>query len=129
LTDFVLDSSAVLALMRREPGASAVAAVLPGALLSTVNLAEVIAKLCERDVPIDIARQAVASLGVRIADFTEEQAHLTGEWRPLTRSVGLSLGDRACLALAKTSSATVLTTERVWPQIAEVIGVEIQVIR
>ncbi len=129
MTEIVLDSSAVLALMQREPGADAVAAVLPGALLGMVNLAEVVTKLCERGLAVDVARYAVASLGVRIAEFTEEQAHLVGQLRPLTRSAGLSLGDRACLALGRISGATVLTAEGVWPQIASVVGVEIRLIR
>jgi ribonuclease VapC len=129
VAEIVLDSSAVLALMQREPGADAVAAVLPGALLSMVNLAEVITKLCERGVAVEVARYAIASLGIRIAEFTEEQAMLVGELRPLTRSAGLSLGDRACLALGKISGATVLTTEGVWPQIASAVDVKIQVIR
>ena len=129
MAETVLDSSAVLALMQREPGADAVASVLPGALLGMVNLAEVLTKLCERGLAVDVARYAVASLGVRIAEFTEEQAQLIGELRPLTRSAGLSLGDRACLALGRISGATVLTTEGIWPQIASVTGVEIRVIR
>ena len=125
----VLDSSAVLALMRREPGAAAVAAVLPGALLGVVNLAEIIGKLRERGVPLAVARDAVASLGVRIAEFTEQQALVVGELRPLTRAGGLSLGDRACLALGRISGAPVLTTEAAWPQVADTAGVEIRVIR
>ncbi len=129
MSDIVLDSSAVLALMQRERGAELVAASLPGAMLGVVNLAEVMTKLCERGVPLEVARYAVSSLGVKIAEFTEEQADLIGKLRPLTRSAGLSLGDRACLALAKTSGAKILTTETVWPQIAEIVGVEIQVIR
>ena len=129
MTEIVLDSSAVLALMQREPGADAVAAVLPGALLAMVNLAEIVTKLCERGIAVDVARSAVASLGVKIAEFTEEQACLIGELRLLTRSAGLSLGDRACLALGKVSAATVLTTERVWAQVASISGVEIRLIR
>jgi PIN domain nuclease of toxin-antitoxin system len=124
-----LDSSAVLALMQREPGADAVAAVLPGALLGMVNLAEVVTKLCERGLAVNVARYAVACLGVRIAEFTEEQAHLVGELRLLTRSAGLSLGDHACLALGKISGATVLTTEGIWPQIAGAAGVKVRLIR
>jgi ribonuclease VapC len=125
----VLDASAVLALMQDEPGSAAVAAALPGALLGMVNLAEVVTKLCERGIPAGLARQAVASLGVRIAEFTEDQACLVGELRPLTRQAGLSLGDRACLALGKVSGAVVLTTEAIWPQVAGSAGVEIRVIR
>lgn len=129
MTEIVLDASAILALMRRDPGADIVAAALPGALLGMVNLAEVVTKLCERGVTAEIARQAVASLGVRIAEFTEEQAHLVGELRPLTRAAGLSLGDRACLALGKISGATVLTTDVIWQHVVDAVGVDIQFIR
>jgi PIN domain nuclease of toxin-antitoxin system len=129
VSEIVLDASAVLALMQSEPGADAVAAVLPGALLGMVNLAEVVTKLCERGMPVDLAHKAVASLGVRIAEFTEEQARLVGELRPLTRSAGLSLGDRACLALGRARSAVVLTAEGIWPQVADAVGVEVKVIR
>lgn len=129
MTEIVLDASAVLALMQREPGADVVAASLPGALLGMVNFAEVVTKLCERGIEVNVARHAIASLGVKIAEFTEEQAYLVGELRPLTRSAGLSLGDRACLALGKVSGATVLTAEGVWAQIANVADVEIQLIR
>jgi PIN domain nuclease of toxin-antitoxin system len=129
MADIVLDASAVLALMQREPGTDIVAASLPGALLGMVNFAEVVTKLCERGIGMNVARDAVASLGIKIAEFTEEQACLIGELRPLTRSAGLSLGDRACLALGKVSGATILTAEGVWSQIASVAGVDIQLIR
>lgn len=63
MTDAVLDSSAVLALLLNEPGASKVADVLPGAMVSTVNLAEIVPKLCEHGMPADQARLAVGTLG------------------------------------------------------------------
>jgi len=129
MSEIVLDSSAVLALMQSEPGADTVTAVLPGALIGMVNLAEVVTKLCERGMTSTVAHKAVASLGVRIAEFTEDQARLVGELRPLTRSAGLSLGDRACLALGKARDAVVLTTEGIWPQVAGAVGVEVRVIR
>jgi PIN domain nuclease of toxin-antitoxin system len=94
-----------------------------------VNLAEVVTKLCERGIAVEVASTAVACLGVKITEFTEEQAHLVAELRPLTRTAGLSLGDRACLALGKISGSTVLTTDGVWPQVANIAGVEIRVIR
>jgi PIN domain nuclease of toxin-antitoxin system len=114
LNDTVLDSSAVLALLFNEPGADAVKSALPGALLSTVNLAEVITKLGEKGLPSDAARAAVEVLGAEIVNFEFEQACLTGELRAVTRSAGLSLGDRACLALGRQRKLPAMTTDRAW---------------
>jgi len=125
----VLDASAVLALMLAEPGAQMVAATLPGALLSTVSLADIVAKLCERGLPADLAHQSVLRLEVRMEAFSEEQASLSGALRPVTKDAGLSLGDRACLALAKTRSATVLTADTVWVKVAGAVGVQVRPIR
>jgi PIN domain nuclease of toxin-antitoxin system len=110
----VLDSSALLALLLGEPGSETVKAVLPGALLSAVNLAEVISKLCERGMPADEARAAIEATGVRIVDFDIDQACLSGELRPVTRSAGLSLGDRACLALARLRQLPAMTADTPW---------------
>lgn len=125
----VLDASAMLALIQEEPGHRAVEAVMPGALLSAVNLAEVVAKLAERGVPAGRAQALTLALGPRIVDFTAEQAEIAGALRPLTKSVGLSLGDRCCLALAKLTVATVLTSDRVWLDVASAVGVEVRYIR
>jgi PIN domain nuclease of toxin-antitoxin system len=110
----VLDASAVLAVLNREPGNEQVVAVLPAALLGTVNLAEVISKLCERGVPADAAMEAVQCLGLDIVPHSREQALRAGELRPLTKAFGLSLGDRACLALGRERRAAVITAERRW---------------
>jgi PIN domain nuclease of toxin-antitoxin system len=64
MSDAVLDSSAVLALLLAEPGADKVRSALPGALLSTVNFAEIVSKLCERGMPADQARAAIETIGV-----------------------------------------------------------------
>jgi len=117
LNEAVLDSSAVLALLFNEPGADAVESSLPGALLSTVNLAEVITKLSEKGLPADAARAAIEVLCVDIVDFDFDQACLTGEIRAITRAVGLSLGDRACLALSRLRNAPALTTDRAWAKL------------
>lgn len=117
MNEAVLDSSAVLALLFNEPGAETVERSLPGALLSTVNLAEVIAKLSERGMPADAARAAIDVLCVDIVDFDFDQACLTGEIRAVTRAAGLSLGDRACLALARLRSAPALTTDKAWAKL------------
>lgn len=110
----MLDSSAVLAVLFNEPGADAVKSALPGALLSTVNLAEVITKLGEKGLPTDAARAAIEVLGAEIIDFEFDQACLTGELRTVTRSAGLSLGDRACLALSRKKNLPAITADHVW---------------
>jgi PIN domain nuclease of toxin-antitoxin system len=120
MSDAVLDSSAVLALLLAEPGADAVAETLPGALLSSVNFAEIIGKLCERGMPAEQARLAVESIGVEIIDFDTNQACLTGELRPATRAIGLSLGDRACLALAQLHKLPALTADTAWKSVTSV---------
>jgi PIN domain nuclease of toxin-antitoxin system len=121
-----LDSSAVLAVLLGEPGANKVQAVLPGALISTVNVAEVMTKLCERGMPDAEAREAVEALGLETIDFGVDQAFLTGGLRVATRAAGLSLGDRACLALARLHGGVAITADRAW---SGVPGFEVVVIR
>jgi ribonuclease VapC len=113
----VLDSSALLALLLGEPGSDRVKAVLPDALLSAVNLAEVMSKLCERGMPAGEARTAIEATGVRIVDFDIDQACLSGELRPGTRAAGLSLGDRACLALAQLRQVPAMTADTAWHEL------------
>jgi ribonuclease VapC len=124
---FVLDSSAVMAVMFDEPGQERVLATLPGALLSTVNLAEIITKLTIRGVNAQTAENAVRRLGVEVADFTAAHARIVGHLRPLTKSAGLSLGDRACIALGMAQQAEILTTDRAWATVQ--IPVTISLIR
>lgn len=113
----VLDASAVLALLDAETGADKVAAVLADAAIGTVNLGEVHSKLSERG---QSGRQALAEI-LSVADavlpFTEEHATITGSLRASTMHLGLSLGDRACLALGIALGVPVFTAERVWAQL------------
>jgi len=126
----VLDASAVLALLNKEPGHEQVLAVLPTAAIGTVNLTEVISKLCEHGVPPDAAMEAVQCLGVDIVLHSLEHAQLAGALRPTTKAFGLSLGDRACLALGRERRAAVITAERHWDERVEAAaGVSIQRIR
>jgi PIN domain nuclease of toxin-antitoxin system len=126
LNEAVLDSSAVIAVLRAEPGAEMVTAVLPGALLSAVNLAEIVTKLCEHGMSAGEARLAIETTGIKIVEFDADQACLTGSLRNATRSAGLSLGDRACLALARTKNVPAMTTDRVWGKLT---GFDVVVIR
>jgi PIN domain nuclease of toxin-antitoxin system len=108
----VVDASALLALLNAEPGADHVAGALPGAVVSAVNLAEVVAKLADAGVPPDEVGEIVAGLGLDVRPFDEALALATGLLRPKTRALDLSLGDRACLALGMHLSLPVVTADR-----------------
>jgi len=123
----VLDASAILALLAGEPGADVVGACIPDAVVSTVNVAEVGAKLSDRGMADSDARNAVGTLGLEVAMFDEEAAYATAALRGPTRPLGLSLGDRACLALGVARNLPVLTADRNWTGLR--VGVEIRLIR
>ena len=114
MSKYVLDTSAVLAFILSEPGAEVVDAAIPDVVMSTVNLAETVTKLVERGMPRSEARAAIFELKIEFAPFTEAQATLCGELRPATRSRGLSLGDRACLALAIERGLSAMTADAAW---------------
>ena len=128
-TPGVLDSSAVLALMLDEPGAATVRAYLRDGVIGAANLAEVLSKLVDRGMPVHEAAEAVAILGLQVAPMTETQARVCAELRPTTRSAGLSLGDRACLALAAEMGRPAVTADRSWAGPAEAAGARIHLIR
>lgn len=124
----VLDASAVLALLHDEPGAHLVAVALPGAVLGSVNLAEVIGKLVDADVDTSRVRQLLTAAGVRFEPLTETDAELAGALRALPGGRALSLGDRCCLALtARTVPPVVLTADRAWADLA--LPIDVQLIR
>jgi ribonuclease VapC len=127
MTRSVLDSSAVLALLNDEPGADAVAGVLTEAIISTVNVAEVISKLVERGSSLEQAKRALQTIGIQAVDFTVSLAERTGAMRLASRKRGLSLGDRACLALAQQEGIVALTCDRNW--LEAIAGVDVRLIR
>ena len=123
----VLDASALLALLGQETGAEEVSEALPHAVVGAVNLSEVVGKLAERGMPEAAIRSALDGLALAVHPFDAELAYATGMLRATTASLGLSLGDRACLALGRMLSLPILTADRSWKKLA--IGVKIQVIR
>jgi ribonuclease VapC len=123
----VLDSSVILAHIGGELGSERAAAFFGDALISAVNLAEVVGKLVERGISLDVVRQALSLYGLQVVPFDEELAERTGGLRPQSRSQGLSLGDRACLALALRAALPVLTADRGWKDLN--LPVEVELLR
>lgn len=127
MPEVVLDASAILALLRRETGAERVAGVLRNAKVSAVNLAEVGSFLTRSNHPMAEVRAALGSLRLDIVSFDEEQSMEVARLYPSTRPAGLSLGDRACLALAHLMGLPAMTTDQTWATLA--LGIEVEVIR
>jgi ribonuclease VapC len=127
VASIVLDASVILAHINGEPGSERAASFFGDALISAVNLAEVVGKLVERGVGLGLVRQALSLYGLQVVAFDEELAELTGALRPETRALGLSLGDRACLALAQRSALPALTADRAWKDLH--LSVEVQLLR
>jgi len=124
----VLDASAILALLNQEPGSDRLTfEILSVAVGSTVNLAEVQGKLVSDGMAPRKAWAATLYSVSEAITFTPEQAEVAGSLIAETRSLGLSLGDRACLALALERNAPVYTTDRSWKRLK--LPIPIHVIR
>lgn len=114
MNEAVLDASALLALLNDEPGADQVAHYIPGAVINAVNLSEVIGKLAESGMPEEEIHEVVGLTGLQVVPFDANLAHKAGRLRPVTRKIGLSLGDHACLATGMLMSLPVITSDRIW---------------
>ena len=123
----VFDSSALLAIAFEEDGAAVAARALSGGIVSAVNASEIVAKFVDLGSGEDDARESFLAFGLHVRPFDETLAVAAGLMRAATRAHGLSLGDRACLALAIRERATVLTADRVWAELD--LGVDVAVIR
>jgi ribonuclease VapC len=125
----VLDASALLCLLQGEAAAETIIAALPRSVVSAVNLSEVYAKLADVGGSEQQISRAIGGLHLRVEPFGDELAMIAGMLRPATKALGLSLGDRACLALAQRRQATALTTDRAWNDVPEHLGISIRVLR
>ncbi len=127
MTPHVLDASAVLAWLHAEAGAERVEAVISGSQISSVNLAEVLTKVADRGGDVRQTRLDLQVYGLTVQPFSDEQAERCAELRRATRASGLSLGDRACLALGLSLQWPVLTADRIWADLD--VGVRIALLR
>jgi PIN domain nuclease of toxin-antitoxin system len=127
VAEAVLDASAALALLLGEPGGEEVVALLSGGLISSVNACEVQTRLIDRGLPPESAAEALTDLRLTIASFTVEDAFIASVLRGRTRRAGLSLGDRACLALGLRTGLPVYTADGPWAEIG--LPLDIRLIR
>ena len=129
MTEAVLDSSALLAALLREPGGDLVESLAGEAAICAVNFAEVVGYYARNGSDAAAVGALRDRLASAIVPFDEGLAFQTGLLEPRTRPAGLSLADRACLALARRLGVRALTADRQWADVAEAVGVEVQLIR
>ena len=120
MSDVVLDASAVLAFLQQEPGAAHVesAWIEDRCRLLTVNLAEVLSRLADWQVPVAEAEARIAAGDVELVPFDRQLGRLTVDLRQPTQHLGLTIADRACLARARVMGGRVLTADRCWAGIS-----------
>ncbi len=127
MTKIVFDSSAILALLKMESGHEIVAKNLEQAVVSSVNFCEVVTFLSKKTTKQDEMIKFMTETFDCIEDFNIEQAIIAGSFIKITKDYGLSLGDRACLALAKYKNIPVLTADKTWSKLN--LGIKIKLIR
>lgn len=123
----VFDSSVILASAFGEPGKLDLDEIIADGALSSVNFGEIVTKLLERRIPETEAKKFARQFEEITYPLSMEQGRQAGLWRPQTRHLGLSLGDRCCLALGLELGAEVYTAERKWAALD--LGVKVRVIR
>ena len=117
VAEVVLDASALLAILLGEPGGEVVRPHLLGAVMSAVNYSEVLDRTARLTGSLESARRNVDRQRIEVVPFDAEQAAVAASLVPTTRTYGLSLGDRSCLALGVSRGATVLTADQVWAKL------------
>jgi len=124
MTSAVLDSSAILAVLNGEAGAELVIPMLATAVASTVNVAEVLGKLIDRGGSLDDAMQALDAIDLDVVDYDLALAQRTASLRTEPANRSLSLGDRACLALAEREGVPALTCDQSWSRAVTSANIE-----
>ena len=125
----VYDASVLLALVLDEPGAERARLSLSEGMISSVNLSEVIATLVSRGATSTDVSALIKDLPLEVVAFTLRDAETAGLLRAPTKAFGLSLGDRACLALGRRLDAHILTADRAWEKLTDVLTENVELIR
>jgi PIN domain nuclease of toxin-antitoxin system len=123
----VLDSSALMAFLLREPGHDVVATSVAEAIVSTVSLSEVLARMSRERIASRQLLPRLTETGMSIVDFDQDHALIASELRESARKLGMGLADCCCLALAIVRRAPVLTADRAWLQLG--LKLDIRLIR
>ena len=115
--DVILDASAALACIQNEPGGDLVRMRTRGGVISAINLAEVIAKLIEKGSTPKRAVELIDAMSLEVESVDSSLAQRMGTLHEITQGKGISLGDRACLALAERLNLPILTADRAWAKL------------
>ncbi|PVE58862.1 hypothetical protein DC429_00070 [Arthrobacter sp. TPD3018] len=128
---YVLDTSALLAVLLAEKGAEAVAPHLRGAEVSITNVCEVLTKAVEHGADVDVVQRTLDSYGFRTRAFRDAHARQSALLRPLTKPLGLGFGDRACLMQGIFSGMPILTGDQDWMKLDldPALGIDVRLIR
>lgn len=129
MSGVVLDASAMLALLKDEPGGAKVAEVIADSRMSAVNFAEVVSHFIRAGMPADEVDAMLAPLPVAVVSADIELAQMAGRLRAVTAEAGLSLGGRFCLALALRDTLPAWTADRQWQAISHAVDAEVVIIR
>ena len=127
MSKIILDASALLALLNQEKGYEQVEKHLSNSIMSAVNISEVIAVAADLGIPERELMPIISSIVADIIPFDTEHAYTAALIRKETKRYGLSLGDRACLALARLKNLPILTADKVWKDLE--LGIKINLIR
>jgi PIN domain nuclease of toxin-antitoxin system len=120
----ILDASAVLAFLFREAGGDLVAPYIHGSHISAVNWSEILGRFARLGLPIETIDRQLQNAGCQVVEFSRQHALLAAELLPVTAHLGLSLGDRSCLALGLESGLPILTADKAWTSLS--IGLDIR---
>lgn len=129
MTGAILDASALLAMLKAEPGGEQVAKILAGSRMSVVNHAEIVSHFVHGGIPLDEVEATLQPLPIELVAADHSVATLAGSLRAATAAAGLSLGDRFCLAQALIDGLPAWTADKSWSAVAKRVGVEIVTIR
>ncbi len=129
VAEAVLDTSAIMAMILEESGADIAVQFADRAAVSANIIAEVATKLFERGMKLADVKRDILQFRFDVHSVDEAMSIAIGALRPLTKSAGLSLGDRSCLALAAKLGLPAITADKAWASIADAVGVEVVLIR